>query len=325
MAAGRAALCRPSRPPRRRADHRAGRRERAAQLPFHPGLAGADQRRGGRHPPGAHRLPAARGRPGAGEPRHPEQRLRAAAAAKRDSVHVRPGDRHEQLRDGLGQRHRRRWSPGSRSISACGGPTWPPPRRRKPSPKPRSSAPSSKWRRPRRTPISRWSPRRRRCAPRRPAWTAREVIVRTTDALVSAELRPGADASRAEAELAAARTQLIQAQQAVDVARATVSQFVGMEPAATRHLRAAVAAVAAASEPSPPLDPAANPFAAGTKRRGRTGQGATARPRAIVLPAVLPARRRLRARHRRGDRWQAARRPQRPGAQRAELRAGLHA
>jgi outer membrane protein TolC len=47
---------------------------------------------------------------------------------------------------------------------------------------------------------------------------------------VNAELRPGADASRAEAEVAAARTQLIQAGQAVEVARANLSQFVGLEP-----------------------------------------------------------------------------------------------
>jgi outer membrane protein len=58
-----------------------------------------------------------------------------------------------------------------------------------------------------------------------------EVIFRTISALVNAQLRPGADASRAQAELAAARTQLIQAQQAVDVARANLSQFVGLEPA----------------------------------------------------------------------------------------------
>jgi outer membrane protein TolC len=55
-----------------------------------------------------------------------------------------------------------------------------------------------------------------------------EVIVRTTNALVGAELRPGADRSRAEAEVAAARTQLIQAQQAVDVARAMVCRFLGI-------------------------------------------------------------------------------------------------
>lgn len=58
-----------------------------------------------------------------------------------------------------------------------------------------------------------------------------EVLSRTIGALVNAQLRPGADASRAQAELAAARTQLIQAQQAVEVARANLSQFVGLEPA----------------------------------------------------------------------------------------------
>jgi outer membrane protein TolC len=57
-----------------------------------------------------------------------------------------------------------------------------------------------------------------------------EVLVRTIGALVNAQLRPGADASRAQAELSAARTQLIQAQQAVEVARANLSQFVGMDP-----------------------------------------------------------------------------------------------
>lgn len=58
-----------------------------------------------------------------------------------------------------------------------------------------------------------------------------EVISRTINALVNAQLRPGADASRAAAELAAARTLVIQAQQAVEVARVNVSQFVGLPPA----------------------------------------------------------------------------------------------
>ena len=57
-----------------------------------------------------------------------------------------------------------------------------------------------------------------------------EVLSRTIGALVNAQLRPGADGSRAQAELAAARTQLIQAQQAVEVARANLSQFIGLEP-----------------------------------------------------------------------------------------------
>jgi outer membrane protein TolC len=88
-----------------------------------------------------------------------------------------------------------------------------------------------------------------------------EVVVRTTNGLVGAELRPGADASRAQAEAAAARTQLIQAQQAVDVARAMVSRFVGIEPpqlaiSSPRLLQPPP------EESVPALDTAANPFAA---------------------------------------------------------------
>ena len=57
-----------------------------------------------------------------------------------------------------------------------------------------------------------------------------ETVLRTTDAQVNAQLRPGADSSRAQAELAAARTQFIQSQQAVEVARATLAQFVALQP-----------------------------------------------------------------------------------------------
>jgi outer membrane protein len=56
------------------------------------------------------------------------------------------------------------------------------------------------------------------------------VVARTITAQVNAQLRPGADQSRAEAELAAARTQLIQGQQAVEIARATLAQFTAIEP-----------------------------------------------------------------------------------------------
>ena len=58
-----------------------------------------------------------------------------------------------------------------------------------------------------------------------------EAIARTTNALVGAQLRPGADASRAQAEVAAARSQWIQARQAVEVARAILAQFVSLDPA----------------------------------------------------------------------------------------------
>jgi len=57
-----------------------------------------------------------------------------------------------------------------------------------------------------------------------------EVLERSVRALANAQLRPGADASRAEAELAAARTQLAQTQQAVDVAKSVLAQFVGIRP-----------------------------------------------------------------------------------------------
>jgi outer membrane protein TolC len=57
-----------------------------------------------------------------------------------------------------------------------------------------------------------------------------DVLVRTISAQVNAQLRPGADQSRAEAEAAAARTQLIQARQSVEIARALVAQYVGIEP-----------------------------------------------------------------------------------------------
>ncbi|HEV1284612.1 MAG TPA: TolC family protein, partial [Bryobacteraceae bacterium] len=57
-----------------------------------------------------------------------------------------------------------------------------------------------------------------------------ETLLKTTTAQVGAQLRPGADQSRSEAELAAARTQWIQAQQAIDISRATLAQFTGTDP-----------------------------------------------------------------------------------------------
>jgi outer membrane protein len=85
-----------------------------------------------------------------------------------------------------------------------------------------------------------------------------ETLSKTIGALVNAQLRPGADSSRAQAELAAARTQLIQAQQAVEIARANLSQFIGIEPA-----QVAIAAPRLLQrppeQPMAPLDPAANP------------------------------------------------------------------
>ena len=54
------------------------------------------------------------------------------------------------------------------------------------------------------------------------------VFAKTVDVLVKNELRPGVDASRARAELALARTQLIQAQQTEEIARATLAEVLGV-------------------------------------------------------------------------------------------------
>ena len=56
------------------------------------------------------------------------------------------------------------------------------------------------------------------------------VLNQVIETLVKNELRPGADASRTRAELALAQTQLIQAEQAVDVSRAALAQFLGLGP-----------------------------------------------------------------------------------------------
>lgn len=59
-----------------------------------------------------------------------------------------------------------------------------------------------------------------------------ETVRQIVDALVKTELRPGVDASRADAELALAQTQLIRAEQAVDTARIALAQLLDV-PAAS--------------------------------------------------------------------------------------------
>jgi outer membrane protein len=67
------------------------------------------------------------------------------------------------------------------------------------------------------------------------------VLNQSVEVLVKNELRPGADASRTRAEMALAQTQLIQAEQSVDVGRAALAQVLG------------VAADSIAIEPGPVL------------------------------------------------------------------------
>jgi outer membrane protein len=60
-----------------------------------------------------------------------------------------------------------------------------------------------------------------------------ESIDRIVEALVKAELRPGADASRNKAEVAIARTQVIQAEEAIRTARVTLRQLTGTDVTVT--------------------------------------------------------------------------------------------
>ncbi len=86
-----------------------------------------------------------------------------------------------------------------------------------------------------------------------------DTFSKITKAQVDAQLRPGADLSRATAELAAARTQLIQAAQAAESAKATLSQFTGIIP---RQIAITPGALLNAANPSaPPSSPlSANPI-----------------------------------------------------------------
>jgi outer membrane protein len=56
----------------------------------------------------------------------------------------------------------------------------------------------------------------------------RTVFARSVHALVDAKLRPGADASRADAELAAARTQMILAEENADLAKVQLAELLGI-------------------------------------------------------------------------------------------------
>lgn len=55
-----------------------------------------------------------------------------------------------------------------------------------------------------------------------------ETLAKAVAVLVTNQLRPGVDSSRAEAELAAAKNQLIQAEQTAELARANLAEAIGM-------------------------------------------------------------------------------------------------
>jgi outer membrane protein TolC len=87
-----------------------------------------------------------------------------------------------------------------------------------------------------------------------------EVFANAVAARVKAQLRPGADDSRAQAELALARIQLIQAEQAEQIGRATLAQWLGVSAADVRINAERV--LMRAPAPEPPGGMAGHPLAA---------------------------------------------------------------
>ena len=106
-----------------------------------------------------------------------------------------------------------------------------------------------------------------------------EAIAKTIGALTGAQLRPGADLSRAQAEVAAARTEFIQADSAVDIARAGLAQFTGGNPA-----QLAISAPALLQMPTERAASAATRLA--RRRPKSNGSQVTSAPRA--LPQTVP-------------------------------------
>ncbi len=88
-----------------------------------------------------------------------------------------------------------------------------------------------------------------------------QILLKSIHALVAAQLRPGADESRVQAELAAAQTQLAQAEQSIDVARSTVAEFVGLNTSQLNVNPGNLAEKLPPERPDPPLEAASNPLA----------------------------------------------------------------
>jgi outer membrane protein len=86
------------------------------------------------------------------------------------------------------------------------------------------------------------------------------IFAKAVHTLVDNQLRPGVDASRADAELAAARTQSIQAQQSAELARADLAQTIGQAGAPVTIDAGPLLALPPAPL-SPPTDLAAHPLA----------------------------------------------------------------
>jgi outer membrane protein len=86
------------------------------------------------------------------------------------------------------------------------------------------------------------------------------VLNHVVGTLVKNQLRPGAEESRTRAEMALAQTQLIQAEQAVEVGRATLAQILGVPPESIAVQTGGLLALPAESEAGSPA-PAQHPLA----------------------------------------------------------------
>jgi outer membrane protein len=86
-----------------------------------------------------------------------------------------------------------------------------------------------------------------------------QILLRSIHALVAAELRPGADESRVQAELAMAQAQVARAEEAIDIAQANVAEFVGL-PAAQVDVDAGKMLEQLPGAELPPLHTDANPL-----------------------------------------------------------------
>lgn len=118
----------------------------------------------------------------------------------------------------------------------------------------------------------------------------REILARVARTLAANELRAGADASRAEAERAAAATRVIKATQALTLARIALSRLLGL----TQGLAAVEAsAVLAAAAPPAASTPAAHPlveFRTASVELARAQEGVLARtdlPRVFLQSSVF--------------------------------------
>lgn len=88
------------------------------------------------------------------------------------------------------------------------------------------------------------------------------VLNEIVGTLVKNELRPGAEASRARAELAVAQTQLIQSEEAVEIARAALAQVLGVPPASIQVAPGRLLDLPPESAGRPETPPAAHPVIA---------------------------------------------------------------